>query len=260
MNIKYDVPFTMISTDMIQSEKFTIHQKMVYIALCSHANNSNTCFPSYKTIAREASCSRRKVILVIAELQKLGLVKVISQTTKDGKSTSNLYEISIYSEDKPVEKSADGERPAPKGKPRAPSDSASPAPYGECGAPELYSYNNINLLNKNQSSISLILENAELENFHKDDDRHLYKTVLEKMYNSKNITVDGSTIPQKVVREQLRKIDYEVMAEAHDSIRYKAVANKVGYLTSVIYNALLLKVNDDFNLEQGYQKHERTDE
>lgn len=162
-----------------------------------------------------------------------------------------------------------GERPAPTGEPYAPSDSASPAPYGECGTPELYSYNNIHIFNNHQltgmhsravdkvndQTISEIFENAELENFHKDDDRQLYKIVLEKMYNSKDITVDGTAIPQKAVREQLRKIDYEVMAEAHESTRYKAVANKVGYLISVIYNALLLKVNDDFNLEQGYKKH-----
>jgi len=76
------------------------------------------------------------------------------------------------------------------------------------------------------------------------------------MYNSESIIVDGRSITQKTVRKQLQKIDYEVMAEAHDSIQYKAVANKVKYLMSVIYNALLLKVNYNSTLEQGYQKNE----
>jgi hypothetical protein len=40
----------------------SIYGKMVYIALCAHAKKDGPCFPSIKTIAEEASCSRTKVL------------------------------------------------------------------------------------------------------------------------------------------------------------------------------------------------------
>ena len=239
MKITYSTPFTIVENNIIQNRELNIYQKMVYIVLCSHSNDNNTCFPSYATIAKEVGCSKRKIISVISELAELGVIEVSQNKTKNGKNTSNSYKLL------PVDNSAIGAQDAMINEYDAPSDSESPAPDSECGAHELYSDNNINSFNNNQSIISKILEKAKLENFHKPNDRQLYKIVLEKMYNSKNITVEGNTAPQKDVREQLRKIDYEVMAGAHDSIQYKAVANKVRYLMSVIYNALLLKV--DYN-------------
>ena len=239
MKIIYTTPFTMIANDIIQSEKLTIYQKMVYMVLCSHANQSNACFPSYSTIARECGCSKRKVIDTIGELEELEYIIVHRYKDQNGKHRSNEYEIVV---ENIVDKSVVGADGATGSESDAPSNSESPAPGSACGAPELYSDNNINSLNNNQSTIDEIFENAELENFYRDEDRQLYKTVLGKMYNSKSITVDGNLIPQSIVRSQLKKIDYEVMAEADNCIRYKPVVNKVGYLISVIYNELLLKI------------------
>ena len=82
VKIKYNTPFTMIENKVIRSSLLTIYQKLIYIALCSYANDSNICFPSYKTIAAAVGCSRRKVIDSIKELVDLKLiVKHKSQNT-----------------------------------------------------------------------------------------------------------------------------------------------------------------------------------
>jgi len=63
-----------------------------------------------------------------------------------------------------VDNSAVGAQDAPISDSDTPSNSESHAPDSECGAPELYSDNNINIFNNNQSIISKILEKAKLEN------------------------------------------------------------------------------------------------
>jgi len=76
MKTTYSTPFTIVENNLIQNRELYIYQKMVYIVLCSHANDNNTCFPSYATIAKEVGCSKRKIISVISELAELGLIKV----------------------------------------------------------------------------------------------------------------------------------------------------------------------------------------
>lgn len=236
MKITYNLPFTMIKNEVIQSEELTIYQKMMYIVLCSHANQSNTCFPSYETLAREVGCCRNKAIAIISELEEMGLIKIERAKTLKGNHKSNSYEIV-------VDNCADSTQGALGSQCNALGGSASRVLGSAPDAPELYKANNINYSNNNQSSIDSILENAELDRLHNDEDELLYKTVIEKMYHSKTITVDGNDIPQKTVREQLSKIDYEVIVEADNCIKYKPVSNKIGYLISVIYNELLLKVH-----------------
>jgi hypothetical protein len=75
LKIKYNTPFTIIDRAVLMSEKLSVYDKTVYAILCSYANSTDRCcFPSYQTIARKSGCSRRKVIAVIANLVRLGLV------------------------------------------------------------------------------------------------------------------------------------------------------------------------------------------
>ena len=236
MKDTYKIPFTKITNEIIQSEEPSIYQKMMYIVLCSHANESSTCFPSYETLARKVGCSRNKAISIIRELEEKGFIKIGRAKTPKGNHKSNSYEIV-------VDNCSDSEQDAPGSECHALGGSASHVLGSAPDAPELYKSNNINSSNNNQSTIDSILENSELERLHNDDDELLYKTVIEKMYHSKTITVDGNVIPQKTVREQIEKIDYEVIVEADNCIKFKLVENKIGYLISIIYNELLLKVH-----------------
>jgi predicted transcriptional regulator len=71
----------------------SIYEKMVYIVLCSHAKKDGPAFPSVKTIAREASCSRTKVFEALKKLEEMGVIKRDHRIFGNRGQTSNLYEI-----------------------------------------------------------------------------------------------------------------------------------------------------------------------
>jgi len=90
--IQYNAPFTIINRAVLMSEDLDVYDKTVYAILCSYASRyDRSCFPSYQTIAQKAGCSRRKVIDVIANLERFGLVEKREQFNAVGDHTSNLY-------------------------------------------------------------------------------------------------------------------------------------------------------------------------
>ncbi|MDL2232182.1 helix-turn-helix domain-containing protein [Ruminococcaceae bacterium OttesenSCG-928-L11] len=97
--IRYQTPFTMIDRAVLMNEELTVYDKTIYAILCSYANyEDGSCFPSYKTIARKAGCSRRKAIATVAKLVELGLLEKREQFNSVGDNTSNLYFIRTMSD------------------------------------------------------------------------------------------------------------------------------------------------------------------
>ena len=182
---------------------------MVFITLCSYANENNICFPSYQTIADVVGCSRRKVIDTIKELVELNLiVKHMDSDTK-----SNTYEIII------------GECDAPTGERNAPTDSEPHSLPSAYLAPKQYTNNNIKSFNNNHLSINeseeleTILENSGIDGLYEKSDRDLFQQAITSMYQSKEITVCGNKYPQSVVRKNMQKLNYEVIAYAFDILK-----------------------------------------
>ncbi len=94
LKIQYTAPFTLIDRAVLMSEELGVYDKTVYAILCSYANSADrSCYPSYQTIARKAGCSRRKVIAVIANLERMGLVEKQEQRSSIGDNASNLYTV-----------------------------------------------------------------------------------------------------------------------------------------------------------------------
>ena len=236
MKIKYTTPFTMIENKIIRHKELTIYQKMTFIALCSYANDKNICFPSYETIAGVVGCSRRKVIDIIKELVALGLIIKHKNTAPNGDATANEYEIV-----------AGGEFDAPPNAPPAPQSSEQDALPGECPAPKQYINNNINIsFNNNHLSadetqeLDEILENSGIDGLNKEQDRDLFRQAITTMYQSKEIIVCGNTYPQSVVRKNLRKLNYEVIVHAFDTLKAMDFPPKspINYLVSVLYRGI----------------------
>lgn len=89
---RYETPFTIVDSAVLMNEGLSVYDKAVYCILCSYASNTDkSCYPSYKTIARKAGCSRRKVISVISHLEEMGFVEKQEQFNSVGDNTSNLY-------------------------------------------------------------------------------------------------------------------------------------------------------------------------
>lgn len=89
--------------EILEVEGLSIYEKMAYLVIRSHCNaRESSAWPSYATIAKEGSMSRRKAIDAVAELERLGLIvkndgssSPRRSVSKHGKirNDSNLYEL-----------------------------------------------------------------------------------------------------------------------------------------------------------------------
>lgn len=84
--------FTRVHNAILESDRTTI-EKAVYWTLCYFADQEGFCFPSYATIAKMASCSKRSAISAIESLEKYGWLTKEKRTTDNGDQTSNGYVI-----------------------------------------------------------------------------------------------------------------------------------------------------------------------
>jgi hypothetical protein len=87
-----------VPVDILNVPDLTTHEKMVYIVLRSFANpHKPEAFPSYETIAKLGSMTRRHAINCVKSLVEKGLLKkeMRFDVTKDRKirNTSNLYKL-----------------------------------------------------------------------------------------------------------------------------------------------------------------------
>lgn len=64
---------------------------VVYLYLCRRAGDSNSCWPSLKTISAATRCGRGIVIKAIKELKAAGLVESKPSLDEDGDRGSNVY-------------------------------------------------------------------------------------------------------------------------------------------------------------------------
>ena len=233
MDITYAVPFTQIANNIIQNTNLSVYEKMIYIVLCSHANQNKGCFPSYKTIATEACCSERQAKIIIKQLENKGYILVTRRKNKKGKNQSNIYEIVTV-----------GASDAQGGECPALPDSESPAQGGASGAHELYeskntkSFYNMHLSISEQEEIDGIIEKLELDIFDNKTDSELFEEVIRRMYAAPYIKVYGVDQPQLAVRKRLRKLSLEIVCSAFDKYQKQLPKNPLNFLTSLLYNEM----------------------
>lgn len=92
--IRRHVPFTMIENSIIDDERLTCHEKMVYTVLARYANiNEKKCWPSLSTISKKACTSRQGVVNSLNQLEEYGYITRTRRKHKNGGPTSTLYEL-----------------------------------------------------------------------------------------------------------------------------------------------------------------------
>jgi hypothetical protein len=138
---------------------------------------------------------------------------------------------------------------APGAQSSPPSAGEAPPPVqdmhgGSAGdAPKEYINNNI-YFNNNQSTIDAgleeILERSGIDGLYAENERELFKAALEQMYRANEIKVCGVAYPQKIVRQNMRRLDYEALSSAFDTLHARDFPPKspINYLVSVIYRAI----------------------
>ena len=84
---------------MLPNEIFKLKLKprdfMVLACLVKHSNSDYTCFPSYRTIAKECSISQKTVGQALKILSNKRLIEISNRKREDGSKSSNLYSINL---------------------------------------------------------------------------------------------------------------------------------------------------------------------
>ncbi len=63
----------------------------VYVSLCRHANEEQSCFPAQDTIAKEIGTSDRSVKRYIKKLEDFNIIRIEKTRTSHGKWLNNTY-------------------------------------------------------------------------------------------------------------------------------------------------------------------------
>jgi hypothetical protein len=67
----------------------------IYLWICQHADSDGMCFPKKATLSREAGCSHNTVDKYLKQLVKDEFLEIKQRKTKEGKNTSNEYQLLI---------------------------------------------------------------------------------------------------------------------------------------------------------------------
>ena len=87
-------------------------RKLVLLKLADQANDNGECWPSYKTIAKAAECSRRSAVTHIDWLEKHGFLWIEERRIEGNRNLTNVYHLTLGKGK--LENGGGGENPAPK--------------------------------------------------------------------------------------------------------------------------------------------------
>jgi hypothetical protein len=231
-----------IENAIFERNDLNTYEKLVYILLCRYANNNNGAFPSYETIAKGVSTSRRKAIDVVRNLVEKKLIEKGERFIK-GKNerTSNIYYvltcITITSEQyaPPSEQYAPpSEQYAPPSEQYAPP-SEQYAPYKQQGSKNNVSKNNIINNNNSETARNYQNENNVVVVNSPDDIKLFKKEIIEKF----EATYKAKLNPKRV-DEMLKKKGADIvnkyLAEYGDYIQGRDIKNLAGDFYSCVMN------------------------
>ena len=87
-------------------------RKLVLLKLADQANDNGECWPSYKTIAEAAECSRRSAVTHIDWLEKHGFLWIEERRLDGNRNMTNVYHLTLGKGK--LENGGGSENPAPK--------------------------------------------------------------------------------------------------------------------------------------------------
>jgi len=236
------------AVDIIHTVDFLSNRaKAVFIALASFSNKDDTCFPSVATIAKRCGLSESTVHRAIADLIVMELIIKTANYRENMGCTSNTYTLI-----NPLE--AANMAPAPCQTDRG---------EGVNLIPTIEYDNSFNMNNltcsiqtdieddfeitkreKNEITVNEILESCELPfirvNYGEDFSSMLKNTVY-RLYYSERLRIGNVVLPQEVIRESLRYLNYHTLETAIEKLKdnpKRKVKNSSAYLTVLLFNAI----------------------
>ena len=88
-----NVPFTMVPNRAIEDATLSVYEKSAFLVLNKFADPKNTCYPSYRTIAKLGGMSRVTAIASVRGLSEKGYIEIRRRRGIGTDYTSNEYHI-----------------------------------------------------------------------------------------------------------------------------------------------------------------------
>lgn len=235
-----------IAQNMIFDLNISEHAKITYLYLCRCADDESQAFPSYNTIARKCSFSKRTAMRTIQDLEEIGLLSVEKrQVEKSGKpvNTSNLY--TLY--DSPSHHPSDTQSLPLVTESHHPSDTQSPYKYPKKNTNSFINTQSINqskedgtdrtdgtYIPKNKKSPSTS-DQAKATNDVNKKTYSLYKEIIAQNIEYANLK---EAHPHDNMLEDLFELIVEVVTSSKETIR----VNQEDRPTDIV-KATYLKLN-----------------
>lgn len=259
--------FVMIYCDCLESKLFeTAYEKLLFIALKSHADDGMQCFPSLDRLAEMCCTSKKTIQRTLKELVSKGIIKIQSRTRNDGGNASNLYTLYDYAEtwiteceedtdDKNDEKHNNDAIISKEKEPVSPTNQSSDTDSqssnhtsdsvitktttnnttfnAKCQYNERYSLDEIKTL----FDYDIMTSDKKVN----QDDIDSVINILYKQLNTSKLSVKicGQNIPSSVVQSKLMKLSYESILYAIDKFNDKreTLTYPEGYMLAILYQA-----------------------
>ena len=263
-----------IAQNMIFNLDISEHAKIVYLYLCRCADDESQAFPSYSTIAKRCSISRRTALRAVRELQDVGLLEVKNrQMLKNGKLlyTSNLY-ILYDSPNEEVSKDvvthshqgSDTQSPGVVTHSHQGSDTQSLIIIPNEEYPIIKNTQSVNhesaevkpIEKENQSAIHMTdrqtdflkmkdyfedqISLSELRKHNEYSQELIDEIIINilEMYYNDYTKIKGEKKPQEIVRSALMKLTYwHILSVLNKYVNLRTkVTNPKGYIQTMLYN------------------------
>lgn len=91
LDLNKEEPYVKSYVSFNLNPKYTMQQKMLFIALRSFQWNKADCFPSKATLAESLGTTIKSIERLLKQLEELGALLIINRKKESNRKTSNLY-------------------------------------------------------------------------------------------------------------------------------------------------------------------------
>lgn len=83
--------FVKAFNSLLRNPEYKATEIRLFLLLVSYGGKNKNSYPSHNTLAKDMGLSKRMVINILNDLQRLGAIYVIKQKKESGRDTSNYY-------------------------------------------------------------------------------------------------------------------------------------------------------------------------
>ena len=224
--------FSQPYNEIILNENLSLAAKVIYCVLKIHEDKeTHDCYPSIKTLAKEAGMSENTVRKAITDLEKLGIIKIKRRKISKKEWESNLYLMKDL--DFIKEKGLESEPAKAQNQAQLNNQSNYIADNAKSQELERYTMQEI----KDHFDYNVMINDRA-------DEKESIDSVINVIYDvlntsKKTIRINAENKPTMSVQSKIMKLNYSEIMYCIDKFNEKTerIKNTTAYMLTLLYNA-----------------------